>query len=266
MRSPSPKVVINIFPHMPSLTHLNLSSTSIAGLSKEIRVLVNLRYLNISNTKIQSLPSKLKELKELKYFLFRCKYYGDIAARKVDGLSTISMLPKLQVLDLFENTCLEESDLRLLMDRNRIMAIGLVVDSVEILVLLKHLPTWKIRLHNIQNMHTLQLCGLSNKHGEGLMALHISGCSFEELLINGNVVNLKHFYLFDLEKLKQISWPAETLPSECFQRLTFVDILFCEYLRSLSWVLHLQYLRRLRVQGCSAMEELVDPADADQMQ
>ncbi|KAH7665943.1 P-loop containing nucleoside triphosphate hydrolase protein [Dioscorea alata] len=257
---PRPEVVIKFFPHMPSLTHLNLFGTPIAGLSKEIRVLVNLRYLNISKTEILSLPYELKELKELKYFLFRSKGFRGRFLPKVDGLATISMLPKLQVLDLFENTCLEASDLRLLMYMNKIKAISLVVDSVEILGLLKHLPTWKIRLHNMQNIHTLQLCDLSYKHGKGLMALHINHCGFEELFINSSVVNLKHFYLCRLEKLKQISWPAKTVPSECFQRFTVVDISFCESLRSLSWVLHLPCLRTLNVQGCSAMKELIDPA------
>ncbi|KAH7665997.1 P-loop containing nucleoside triphosphate hydrolase protein [Dioscorea alata] len=258
MFNPRPEVVINIFPHMPSLTHLNLSGTPITVLSKDIRVLVNLQYLNISKTEILSLPSELKELKELKYFLFRSIYFG---GQKVDGLATISMLPKFQVLDLFKNTCLEASDLGLLMDRNRIKAISLDVDSVEILGLLKHLPTWKISLSKIQNMHILQLCDLSFKHGEGLMALDIYNCGFEELLINGSEVNLKHFYLFALEKLKQITWPAETLPSECFPRLTSLSICCCFSLRSLSWVLHLPCLRRLEAEGCSSMEELIDPAD-----
>ncbi|KAH7665968.1 P-loop containing nucleoside triphosphate hydrolase protein [Dioscorea alata] len=93
-----PEVVINFFPHTPSLTYLNLSGARIAGLSKEIRVLVNLRYLNISNTKIQSLPSELKELKELKYFLFNGIYFRRHFLPKVDGLATISMLSKLQVI------------------------------------------------------------------------------------------------------------------------------------------------------------------------
>ncbi|KAH7665892.1 P-loop containing nucleoside triphosphate hydrolase protein [Dioscorea alata] len=261
---PLPEVVINFFPHMPSLTHLNLSGAPIAGLSKEIRVLVNLRYLNISMTKILSLPSELKELKELKCFIFRSKGSRGGFLPKVDGLATISMLPKLQVLDLFQNTCLEASDLSLLVDRNRIKVISLVVDSVEILGLLKHLPTWKIRLHRMQNMHTLHLCDLSYKHGEGLMELHINHCSFEELLINGSVVNLKHFYLFGLEKLKQISCPVETVPSECFQRFTVVNIHFCESLRSLSWVLHLPCLRELEVCHCSAIEELIDPPEMQQ--
>ncbi|KAH7665969.1 L domain-like protein [Dioscorea alata] len=110
-------------------------------------------------------------------------------------------------------------------------------------------------------MHTLQLCDLSYKHGEGLMELYIDDCGFKELLMNGSVVNLKNFYLYGLKKLKQISLPAETVPSECFQRLTFVDIYYCESLRSLSWVLHLPCLRELNVEGCSAMKELIDPAD-----
>ncbi|KAH7666238.1 P-loop containing nucleoside triphosphate hydrolase protein [Dioscorea alata] len=255
------KVVTKLFRHMPSLTHLNLSWARIAVLPKEIQVLVNLRYLNINDTKILSLPSELKELKELKYFLFGNTDFEYQFIRKVDGLATISMLPKLQVLDLFENTCLEASDLRLLMDRNMIKAISLVVDSVEILGLLKHLPTWKIRLHNMQNMHTLQLCDLSYKHGEGLMELHIDDCGFEELLINDSVVNLGHISLYGLTELKQITWPVEKLPSECFPRLTSISIICCDSLRSLSWVLHLPCLRRLEVAECSAMEELIDPAD-----
>ncbi|KAH7665891.1 P-loop containing nucleoside triphosphate hydrolase protein [Dioscorea alata] len=256
----NPEVVINIFPLMISLTHLNLSGTPIEGLPKEIRVLVNLRYLNISETEIQSLPSELKELKELKYFLFRRKYFEPESSPKVDVLARISMLPKLQVVDLYENTCLEESDLRLLMDRNKIKAISLIVDSDKILGLLKHLPTWKIRLHDMQDMHTLQLCDLSYKHGEGLMELYIDYCGYEELLINGSVVHLRRISLDCLWNLKQITWPAEKLPSECFPRLTSLDIDTCNFLRSLSWVLHLPCLRRLGVEECSAMEELIDHA------
>ncbi|XP_039116592.1 disease resistance protein SUMM2-like [Dioscorea cayenensis subsp. rotundata] len=260
----SRQFVVNVFPHMPSLTHLNLSGIPITGLSKEIRVLVNLRYINISNTKIQSLPSELKELKELKYFLFRCKYYRGRGVLKVDGLSTLSMLPKLQVLDLYGNTCLEADDLRLLMERNRIKGISMLVELVEILGLLKHLPTWKIRLHSMQNMHTLQFCDLSYKHDEGLMELGITQCGFKELLINGSGVSLKRINLGNIAKLRQISWPARTLPSEGLPRLTSLYISYCDSLRSLSWVLHLPCLRTLSVKSCSGMEELIDPAEMQQ--
>ncbi|XP_039117912.1 LOW QUALITY PROTEIN: putative disease resistance protein At4g10780 [Dioscorea cayenensis subsp. rotundata] len=260
----SRQFVINFFPHMPSLTHLNLSGIPITGLSKEIQVLVNLRYINISNTKIQSLPSELKELKELKYFLFRCKYYRGRGVLKVDGLSTLSMLPKLQVLVLYGNTCLEAGDLRLLMERNRIKGISMLVELVEILGLLKHLATWKIRLHNMQNMHTLQFCDLSYKHDEGLMELGITRCGFEELLINGGGVSLKRINLGNIAKLKQITWPAGTLPSEGLLRLTSLYISYCDSLRSLSWVLHLPCLKTLSVKSCSGMEGLIDPAEMQQ--
>ncbi|XP_039137132.1 disease resistance protein RFL1-like, partial [Dioscorea cayenensis subsp. rotundata] len=130
------EVVINFFPHMPSLTHLNLSGAPITGLSKEIRVLVNLQYLNISATSIRSLPPELEELKQLKYFFFRRPSFvskGKPVPIKADGLSALSRLPELQVLDLYENTCLEAGDLRILMDRKRIKAISMDVESVEIL-------------------------------------------------------------------------------------------------------------------------------------
>ncbi|KAH7666239.1 P-loop containing nucleoside triphosphate hydrolase protein [Dioscorea alata] len=260
----SRQFVVNFFPHMPSLTHLNLSGIPITDLSKEIQVLVNLRYINISNTKIQSLPSELKEWKELKYFFFRCKYYRGRGVLKVDGLSTLSMLPKLQVLDLYGNTCLEAGDLRLLMERNRIKGISMLVESVEILGLLKHLPTWKIRLHNMQNKHTLRLCDLSYKHDEGLMELGITQCGFEGLLINGSGVSLKRINLGNIAKLKQITWPVETLPSEGLPRLTSLYISYCDSLRSLSWVLHLPCLRTLSVRNCSGMERLIDPAEMQQ--
>ncbi|KAH7666233.1 P-loop containing nucleoside triphosphate hydrolase protein [Dioscorea alata] len=261
----SRQFIVNFFPHMPSLTHLNLSGIPITGLSKEIRVLVNLQYINISNTKILSLPSELKELKELKYFLFRCKYYRGRGVLKVDGLPTISMLPKLQVLDLYGNTCLEASDLRLLMERNTIKGISMLMESVEILGLLKHLPTWKIRLHNMQNMHTLQLCDLSYKHDEGLMELGITQGDFEELLIKGSGVSLKRINLGNIVKLKKITWPTEILPSEALPRLTSLYISYCDSLRSLSWVLHLPCLRTLSVRNCSGMEGLIDPAEMQQM-
>ncbi|KAH7666011.1 P-loop containing nucleoside triphosphate hydrolase protein [Dioscorea alata] len=228
------------------------------------KVLVNLQNINISNTKIQSLPSELKELKELKYFLFRCKYYRGKGVLKVDGLSTISMLPKLQVLDLYGNTCLEAGDLRLLMERNRMKGISMLVESVEIPGLLKHLLTWKIRLHNMQNKHTLQLCDLSYKHDEGLMELGITQCGFEELLINGSGVSLKRINLGNIAKLKQITWPAKTLPSEGLPRLTSLYISYCDSLRSLSWVLHLPCLRTLTIRNCSGMERLIDPAEMQQ--
>ncbi|XP_039118754.1 putative disease resistance protein At4g10780 [Dioscorea cayenensis subsp. rotundata] len=111
-RETGAEVVRNFFPHMPSLTHLNLSGAPIAGLSIEIRALVNLQYLNISHSRIRSLPPELEELK----------------------------LPELQVLDLYGNTCLEAGDLRILMDRKRIKAISMDVKSVKILRLLKDFP------------------------------------------------------------------------------------------------------------------------------
>ncbi|XP_039117914.1 putative disease resistance protein At4g10780 [Dioscorea cayenensis subsp. rotundata] len=268
-------MVINFYPHMPSLTHLNLLGAPITGLSKEIRFLVNLQYLNISLTSIRSLPPELEELKQLKYFFFRIPSFltseGKCVPIKADGLSALSRLPELQVLDLYGNTCLEAGDLRILMDRKRIKAISMDVESVEILRLLKDLPTWRINLENIHDMPTLQLCDLSYKRdGEGLMELHISDCGFEDLLINGSGVSLKQIKLSGLPKLKQISCPKEiTRPTEafrsgCFLKLTYVSISNCDSLRSLSWVLHLPCLCVLEVDKCLAMEELIDPAEMQQ--
>ncbi|XP_039120395.1 disease resistance protein SUMM2-like [Dioscorea cayenensis subsp. rotundata] len=243
--------LLNFFPYMPSLIYLNLSGSSISDLSKEIRLLVNLRYLNISCTDIQSLPPELEDLNELKYFICRGFPYG----RRVDGLSIMSRLPKLQVLDLFHTTGLEADDLSLL--KGRVKGIGMNVTSVGILGLLKYLPTWNISIEGLQNMCTLQLCDLSDKHCEGLMKLRISMCDFDELLINGSV---RHIKLGNLKKLKQITWP-ETVPSECVSRLTYVSFMSCNSLKSLSSVVHLPCLRTLVVECCSAMEELIDPAD-----
>ncbi|XP_039116606.1 probable disease resistance protein At1g61300 [Dioscorea cayenensis subsp. rotundata] len=265
IRDPSFEVVINFFPHMPSLTYLNLSNAPIASLPKEIQVLVNLQYLNISGTSIRSLPPEIEELKQLKYFFFRSPYFaseGELVRIKADGLSALSRLPELQVLDLYEHTCLEAGDLRILIYRNRIKGINMLVESVEILRLLKHLPTWKIHLKNIHDMPTLQLCDLSYKRdGEGLMELRISDCGFEDLLINGSGVSLKRLQLNGLAKLKQITWPVEAFRRGCFPKLTNVYIFKCTSLRSLSWVLHLPCLSTLLVQDCSAMKELIDPAD-----
>ncbi|XP_039119284.1 disease resistance protein SUMM2-like [Dioscorea cayenensis subsp. rotundata] len=245
---------LNIFVYTPSLIYLNLFGAPISDLSKEIRVLVNLRYLNISNTFIWSLPPEFKELRELKYFI--CRNRPSIK----DGLSILSRLPKLQVIDLYKNNCLEADDLSLL--KTRVKAIGMHVTSVETLGLFKHLPTWNLSMHGLRHMPKLRFCDLSNKHGgEGLMQLIIEDCDFEELLINGSGVSLKHLELSFLKKLKQITWPAETLPSECFPRLTSLYIGDCDSLRSLSWVLHLPCLRTLNLECCSAMEELIDPAD-----
>ncbi|XP_039120561.1 putative disease resistance protein At4g10780 [Dioscorea cayenensis subsp. rotundata] len=251
---------LNIFPHMPSLIYLNLSRVPISDLSKEIRVLVNLRYLNISYTYISSLSPELEELKELKYFICR---KGSEGARIKYGLSILSRLPKLQVIDLFRNNCLEADDLSLL--KKKVKAIGMHVTSVEILGLLKDLPTWNICMQGLHRMPKLRFCDLSNKHGgEGLMQLRIEFSDFEELLINGSGVSLKLLNLSFLQKLKQITWSAETLPSECFPRLTSLYIAYCHSLRSLSWVLHLPCLRTLNLVCCLAMKELID--HADQMQ
>ncbi|KAH7666245.1 P-loop containing nucleoside triphosphate hydrolase protein [Dioscorea alata] len=180
----------------------------------EIRVLVNLRYLDISYTRI----SKFGKGRRIK-----------------DGLSILSRLPKLQVLDLSGNNCLEAYDLSLLM--GRVKAIGMHVTSVETLGLFKHLPTWNITMQELRHMPILHFCDLSNKHGgEGLMQLTIQDCNFKELLINGSGVSLKHINLSGLAKLKQITWPAETLPIKCFPRT-------------------------LTIQECSAMVELIDPTD-----
>ncbi|XP_039137314.1 putative disease resistance protein At4g10780 [Dioscorea cayenensis subsp. rotundata] len=253
------EVSIPFFPYMPSLTYLHLYEINAKVLPKEIRVLVNLRYLNISYTEIHSLPPELAELKELKCFIFRQRMF---TTRRVEGLSIISRLPKLQVLDLFGHTCLEADDLSLL--KRRVKAIGLHVTSFKTLGLLKDFPTWNISLEGLgHSMPILRFCDLSCKHGgEGLMNLSINDCGFEELLINGSGASLKHIKLDSLSKLKQITWP-KTVPSECFQRLTSVSICGCDSLRSLSWVLHLPCLRKLKIQYL-AMEELIDPADMQQ--
>ncbi|KAH7666241.1 P-loop containing nucleoside triphosphate hydrolase protein [Dioscorea alata] len=206
---------LNFFPHMPSLTYLNLAGAKIKSLPKEIRVLVNLRYLNISSTEIESLPPELEELKELKYFICRDDLLG---STEIDGLSTIARLPKLQVLDVYGILWSEAEDLRLLI--GKVKAITMQVYSVEILGLLKYLPTWNIKLSPLDNMPMpiLQFRDLSYKHGEGLMMLEVAYCHFEELLINGSGVSLKYISLDNLHYLKQITWPEKVVPSQCFRR------------------------------------------------
>ncbi|XP_039120513.1 disease resistance protein RPS2-like [Dioscorea cayenensis subsp. rotundata] len=228
----------NIFPHIPSLIYLNLSWEPISDLSKEIRVIVNLRYLNISYTYISSLPSELKELKELKYFIFRG---GRMGTSIKDGLSTLSKLPNLQVLDLYENNCLKADDLSLLNRRRILKAIGMHVTSVKTLGLLKDLPTWNISMQGLHRMPLLRFCDLSYKHGgEGLMrTLEVEGCSAIKELI-------------DPAEMQQASSGLSTFP-----RLQYLKIRQMPNLVSLcTCPLDFPVLSKLQLELCPKLKKL----------
>jgi disease resistance protein RPS2 len=65
---------------------------------------------------------------------------------------------------------------------------------------------------------------------------------------------LKVLALFDLQDLKEIMWKGTT-PQGLFPRLTHVDIMFCNELQHLSWVMYLPCLQDLDVRRCHNMKQ-----------
>ncbi|KAH7665902.1 P-loop containing nucleoside triphosphate hydrolase protein [Dioscorea alata] len=235
------------FRQMPNLTYLNLASTSIKELPKDIKYLVNLQYLNISSTNISSLPKELVYLKKLQYLICR---HLKVLVKVVEDL--MSRLQKLKVIDIYPYGWVNLEQLNKL--KKHVKAIGMEVVSKEVLQQLSCFPIAWLCLHEL-DIISLSFDTLSCKDHGFLQEVRINSCpQLEKIVMKGGKTHLNSLLILNVEKLQNIIW-KDLSPPEYFHMLKLLAIEGCN-LDNLSWVLHLPCLSFLRIEACAKIETL----------
>ncbi|XP_039137197.1 putative disease resistance protein At4g10780 [Dioscorea cayenensis subsp. rotundata] len=242
------KIPEGFFRQMPKLEYLDLSETGIKGLPKDIKCLVNLQYLNISFTNITSLPEELVYLNKLQYLICRnVRWLGKV----VDGL--MPRLHKLKVIDLYPTGWVKPEELKIL--KKHVKAIGMCVESEEVLQQLSCLPTTQLCIEYLDNLISLLFDTLSHKNHGFLHSLQIRSCpNLEKLVMNGSATHLNDLIIYDVQNLQNIIWP-DLLPPQFFHMLKTLEISKCN-LASFAWALRLPCLFILNIEDCGETETL----------
>ncbi|XP_072969407.1 probable disease resistance protein At5g63020 [Typha angustifolia] len=258
------------FGALVALTYLNLSSCGFVHFPEEICGLVQLRYLNLSRNKMPSLPEELGSLINLKFLILR-----DTGIHTIPHV-VIAKLKSLQVLDLFQNwsigglaelasTLLEE--LECLYD---LKGLGICVQGksqFDKLVELPNVPVRWLGISNLENSTSFSLSTsfLGDKQIQGNLAelCFAKSNATQYIVIEGNhqqptwqLRALENLYFHKMHGLEEIIWKG-VVPKELFRALRFLNVVDCDKLKSISWILHLPCLMKLRVIRCSSMRELI---------
>ncbi|XP_074584566.1 putative disease resistance protein At1g61300 [Curcuma longa] len=267
MLQQNPNLVVipaSVFQSLPVLTFLDLSSTKIKELPKEINMLSELQHLNLNFTRIEALPAELSSLAKLKYLLL----VGTECLVKVPQ-GTISNLSLLKLLDLYESRYANLDELEGFKGCRK--CIGITLDSMATLGRLGSLPRlsiWKLQLQEMRDLaypsQLFESMMNSNDIKQGLERLEIvdvvTGGQLTVARSNEDreegLKCLKYMTLIAVKDLQEITW-KEVKPQAIFPNLNELIIVRCKMLRNITWALMLPSLSVLRVSDCDMMEELI---------
>ncbi|XP_072969263.1 probable disease resistance protein At1g61300 [Typha angustifolia] len=259
------------FGALVALTYLDLSKCGFIHFPKEICGLVQLRYLNLSHNEMPSLPEELGSLVNLKFLILRNTGIHIIPQ------GVIAKLKSLQVLDLFQNwiigglaelasTWLEE--LECLYD---LKGLGIWVQGksqFDKLIELFNVSVRWLGISNLENSTSFSLSTsfLGDKQIQGNLAELCFAKSnvTQYIVIEGNndqqptweFPALENLDIYKMHCLEEILWKG-VLPNKLFTALRFLNVVDCDMLKSVSWILHLPCLMTLVVNNCSSMRELI---------
>ncbi|XP_073002919.1 probable disease resistance protein At1g61300 [Typha latifolia] len=261
------------FGALVALTYLDLSSCGFVHFPKEICGLVQLRYLNLADNKMPSLPEELGSLVNLKFLILR-----DTGIHTIPQ-GVIAKLKSLHVLDLhqtfgsvsaekmtyFASPLLEE--LECLYD---LKGLGICVQGKSQFDKLIELFNISIRWLGISNLENSTSFSLSTSFlGDKQIQMNLAKLCFTKsyvtqyIVIEGNhqqptwqLRALENLYFHKMHGLEEIIWKG-VVPKELFRALRFLNVVDCDKLKSISWILHLPCLMELRVIRCSSMRELI---------
>ncbi|KAG6502255.1 hypothetical protein ZIOFF_042144 [Zingiber officinale] len=249
---------------LPVLTFLDLSNTKITELPREINMLSELQHLNLNMTPVEALPAELSSLAKLKYLLL---VRTNRLAKVPKG--TISNLPLLKLLDLYESKYADLDELEEFKGCRRCIGITLQsVTTLDQLVSLQQLSTWKLQLKNISDLaYPSQLFeSIMSSHNirKSLERLEIVNVQTgDELIVARNnrdreegLECLRYMVLKAVDDLQEITWKA-VKPQTVFPNLRELKISECKMLRNVTWVLQLPHLSVLTVSNCDKIEELI---------
>ncbi|KAF8388131.1 hypothetical protein HHK36_026797 [Tetracentron sinense] len=263
------------FKFMHILRILDLSMTSIGELPVGIVELVELLCLNLSGSSIHTLPDELKLLVKLKYLDLSYTNFLTTIPIKV-----ILRLPRLQVLNLYTSSYgdwkVDGDDVASLVGSGCLKIlkdVGITIRTVPFLEKFFNFHnlsrcTSSLLIERCKGLTTLPLSPSSSntffENMKCLKGLYLNNClDLKELTFSWVVVterentiplNLETLILTNLPKLKIIRDVAHPF----FQNLAFIQILNCDALKDLKWLIGIRNLQTLTLCSCIGIEEVIN--------
>ncbi|KAL0694462.1 hypothetical protein Bca4012_061642 [Brassica carinata] len=220
----------DFFMKMPNIGVLNLSSTNLKQLPKELSDLISLRFLDLSSTQIETLPDGLQKLKKLLHLNLE-------RTSRLRSVAGISRVPLLRVLKLRSSKCL--TDVETVKELNSLKHLEVITIDVSSTSALKELFKYNKLANSVQRLCVVEAkrnFGLSTT--DGLIDLTIRSCSTLEVEVQTS--------------------------SSCltFRYLSTVSISSCADLTELTWLLFAPNLTVLKLRGLNKLQEIMNKKTA----
>ncbi|XP_058074713.1 disease resistance protein SUMM2-like [Magnolia sinica] len=266
------KMTSEFFQFMPHLRVLDLRCSDIEEIPAGIGNLVELRYLNLSYTQIKKLPEEIGCLTKLKHLDLNECYNLERIPRGV-----ISRLSRLKVLKLLKDEyssreVTEESGWFYLTEMEGLKWLSHLEITIETVHDLKSyldshkLPklTQALTIGICEGLTTSTLLSSSFRAMRSIRRLQIVDCKeMEEMMIGWDVEKEDDHSVSSLESLMLCGLDNLNIirAGGCIQNLCHINITLCPKLKSVTWILQLQNLEEIWIQGCEGVEEVIGTSD-----
>ncbi|XP_062105383.1 probable disease resistance protein At5g63020 isoform X2 [Humulus lupulus] len=255
----------SIFEFIPKLTVLDLSENrSLTHLPTGISKLVSLQYLNLASTEIKKLPRELKNLKMLKYL--NLEYLANL---NVIPEGVISSFSRLQVLKMF---CCGITKMFVMFQEEDSVECGseLLVQELESL---KHIINLGVSIKYVTALDRLLTSQMLLDSTQSLFLHFESTLQFLNLSTLLRMKRLENLHLFECSRLEElkIDWewkrreecsshvpsPPQCPTNHLFPSLCEVSVYFSPNLKELTGLAFAPNLQLLLVSDCPALEEII---------
>ncbi|CAF2115591.1 unnamed protein product [Brassica napus] len=228
------------FQSMQRLLVLDLSWNDLSGFQMDVSNLVSLRYLNLSNTKISELPFGLERLK----MLIHLNLEWTSSLESLEGISGLSSLRTLK---------LQYSKVRL--DRSLMKELQLLQHIEYVSVSISSSTLVGETLFDDPRMgRCIQQVWIGEKEPVKVLVL--------PALDGLHDIFIQFCRMLEEIKIEKTPW-NKSLTSPCFSNLTQVEILSCNGLKDLTWLLFAPKLTHLRVAGSVQLENIISKEKAE---
>ncbi|TYH86124.1 hypothetical protein ES332_D01G020700v1 [Gossypium tomentosum] len=237
LRSNLLKVIINdFFNFMPMLRVLDLSGNmNLEELPVGIAKLVSLEHLNLSRTGIKKLPVEMKALAKLKYL--NLEWTRDL---EMIPQQLISSFSKLQVLKM----------------------VGCGYGCLSVLEEMEHLKYLNVLTLGFRSASELEKASRFNKFFScAIECVSLEGFRDSRSLNIMALAKLQHLHALSLSScmdLEEVKIERNIIEGAgCFHSLRSVNLIGCNNLRDVSWVIFAPHLELLYILKCQGLEEII---------
>jgi NB-ARC domain len=262
------------FQSFSKLTILNLRGNRFEVFPIEICSLRSLHFIDLSGNEIKSLPNELGDLTNLKYLLLRWNLVHTFpvdALSKMKSLHVIDLTRRFGYYKRIYQTKLKfvPSLLEKLQNLPEFVAVGIELNDLKQFRKLSELSNVSVRWLTITMWEKLSTFSISHSFLEtsqsrnNLFSLSITNLEAECVIFESacrkpcrcQFEKLEELY-FLYDGMKEIAWKGLD-PKDVLPRLRRLTIHSCDYLTTISWVIHLSCLRELKIIRCNGMKQLI---------